>query len=466
MGAAEEIVTIGPQPGPQTEFLSNSADIVIYGGAAFGGKTFALLLQPLAHVSDPGFTCVTFRRLTTDIEGVGGMWDESMDLYTVPGIDAKPNQSKHWYSFPSGAKVSFNHMQHEKDRFNFKGWQISLINFDQLETFTWKQFEYMMSRNRNPDAKVHPYIRATCNPIDREDEVGGWLRDFIDWWIDEGTGKPIEERSGVHRHMMMGNNDQVEWFDEPQLDENGDIVSLSVTFIPAKMEDNQIGMTKDPDYKKKLMKLSLVERERLLHQNWNIRYSAGMYYQREWFKYVRTAPPLTAVFRYWDTAATDEADATANSSRTACVKMGIVGEGDEERVYILDVHAFRSRELGVKRAMRNMASEDGKDVFIAIEQEPGGSGKSTAERQVAYLAGYNARRNPVREDKGKRALPLSAQVEAGNVFLVRGPWNQLFVQRMQNFDGTNNSESDEADAASGAYQMLQELPKQKTEATW
>ena len=74
--------TIAPQPGPQTDFLRTPADICIYGGAAGGGKTVGLILEPLRYVSRvPGFTAVFFRRTTPQITNPGGLWDESVNFY-------------------------------------------------------------------------------------------------------------------------------------------------------------------------------------------------------------------------------------------------------------------------------------------------------------------------------------------------------------------------------------------------
>src|SRR5882672_2532168 len=70
------------QPGPQTEFLQTAADICIYGGAAGGGKTVGLILEPLRYASRvPGFSAVFFRRSTPQITNPGGLWDESLNFY-------------------------------------------------------------------------------------------------------------------------------------------------------------------------------------------------------------------------------------------------------------------------------------------------------------------------------------------------------------------------------------------------
>src|SRR5690554_534113 len=73
----------GPQAGPQEQFLKSKADIAIYGGAAGGGKTWALLLEPLSHIANPGFGGVIFRRTTVQVRNEGGLWDESARMYPL-----------------------------------------------------------------------------------------------------------------------------------------------------------------------------------------------------------------------------------------------------------------------------------------------------------------------------------------------------------------------------------------------
>ena len=126
--------SIGPQPGPQQLFLSSPADIAIYGGAAGGGKTFAELLEPLRHVGNKDFGAVIFRRTTPQITNEGALWDDSLKLY--PLLGAKPNQGDLYWTFPSGATVSFKHLEHDKTVLNWQGSQIPLIAFDELCHFT------------------------------------------------------------------------------------------------------------------------------------------------------------------------------------------------------------------------------------------------------------------------------------------------------------------------------------------
>jgi len=106
---------IGPQPGPQKRFLTSRADITIYGGAAGGGKTWALLLEPMRNREIPDYAAVFFRRTTVQIRNPGGLWDESFKIYVPAGAEPFVNTLE--WRFPSGAKVKFAHLEHEKSVF-------------------------------------------------------------------------------------------------------------------------------------------------------------------------------------------------------------------------------------------------------------------------------------------------------------------------------------------------------------
>lgn len=271
---AQKIV-IGPQPGPQMQFLATPADIAIYGGAAGAGKTYGMLLEPLRHIENPDFGGVIFRRTTPEITNEGAIWDESGKLY--PLLGAKPNASDHYWRFPKNATISFSHLEHDKTVFNWQGAQIPFLGFEELTHFTGAQFWYMFSRNRST-CGVRPYIRATCNP-----DPDSFVADFISWWIDQDTGYPIAERSGVIRYFVRI-GDELKWANSPQElagyinpADGSPIPPKSVTFIPAKISDNPALLKSDPDYMANLLALPTVERERLLGGNWKIRFGNSFF---------------------------------------------------------------------------------------------------------------------------------------------------------------------------------------------
>jgi hypothetical protein len=281
---------IRPQPGPQTDFLSSQADICIYGGAAGGGKTFGLLMEPLRCVRAPGFQAVVLRRTSKQLTKAGGPWDESYNLYPMAG--GTPKETTLEWSFSGKARISMGHIEHEKDLDSWLGAQICLLLFDQLETFTERMFFYMLSRNRST-CGVRPYVRATCNP-----DARSWLAKFVGWWINQDTGYPIPERSGKIRWMVRIARD-LHWFDDresavryclnreikAELAEN---MPKSVTFIPATVDDNKILQAKDPGYKSNLLALAPYDRERLFGGNWKDRSETGEFpfhwFDNRWFE--------------------------------------------------------------------------------------------------------------------------------------------------------------------------------------
>jgi hypothetical protein len=159
-GTEGNVRAIRPQPA-QERFLRSKADISIYGGAAGGGKSYALLLAPLRHIHRPGFSGIIFRRQGTQILSEGGLWDVSERLY--PHLGAIGSRRTMRWRFPSGARVKFSHLEHAKDRFQRMGTQVAFIGWDELTHFTESQFWFLLSRNRST-CSVRPYVRATCNP--------------------------------------------------------------------------------------------------------------------------------------------------------------------------------------------------------------------------------------------------------------------------------------------------------------
>lgn len=266
--------TLRPQPGPQENFLASPADIVIYGGAAGGGKTFALLMEALRHVGNGGFGAVIFRRTSVQVRTQGGLWDTAEEIY--PGAGGIPVESRLYWMFPSGAKVAFAYLQYEQDKHNYQGSQIPLIGFDELTHFSESQFFFFFSRNRSM-CGVKPYIRATCNP-----DESSWVATLIAWWIDQETGLPIPERAGVVRWFVRVNG-TIEWADSAdELVEKfgAEFPPKSLTFIPATVEDNKALMDANPEYIANLRSLPFVEQARLLGGNWKVADNEGAYWGR------------------------------------------------------------------------------------------------------------------------------------------------------------------------------------------
>jgi predicted phage terminase large subunit-like protein len=442
MGAARKI-DIGPQPGPQYEFLSTLADIAIFGGAAGGGKSYALLLEPLRHYNNSRFGAVIFRRTSVQIRNQGGLWDESYALYRQLG--GYPREAFLEWTFPSGAAIKFAHLEHEKSIYDWQGSQIPMLGFDELVHFTEKMFFYMISRVRSMSG-VPGYVRATCNP-----DADSWVRKFIDWWIGP-EGYPINERCGKLRWFIR-RDDEMIWGDSRQelLDKYGaDELPMSVTFIPSKLDDNPALLQKDPSYRAKLRALSRVDRLRLEGGNWNVRATAGTIFQREWFPVIDAIPAgHIDALRFWDRAATKPNAENKDPDWTRGLKL--LKYADNTYV-VADVRSLQDTPGKVETFIKSVAGHDGHSVRIMSQQDPGSAGVGEAEHFIRMLQGFVVKTETMPKDKVTRAKPVSAQAEAGNIRVLRAPWNDAFFQELENFpDGAHD---DQIDVLSGAYNEL------------
>ena len=153
---------------------------------------------------------------------------------------------------------------------------------------------------------------------------------------------------------------------------------------------------------------------------------------------------LVRVIRYWDKAGTP-----GGGAYTVGLKMGKNCDG---RIWLLDVKRGRWDSARREAIIKQTAELDGKDVIIGVEQEPGSGGKDSAENTVKNLSGYRVRIDRPTGDKVIRADPFSTQVNAYNVFMVRGDWNKPLLDELGYFP--YSTYKDQADSASGAFKLL------------
>jgi predicted phage terminase large subunit-like protein len=465
-----DALIVAPQEGPQELFLSTPADIAILGGSLYGGKTWSLVVEALRHVEVPDFNFAIFRRTTPEIKNPGGLWDEAVKWYLPYGAEGL-RATLDW-RFPSGARGKFAGLQYEENKTDWKGAQICLLMFDQLEEFTEGQFFYLLSRNRS-SCGVRPYTRASANP-----DADSWLAQFISWWWDEESGYAIPERSGVVRWFLRV-GDGIEWSDvtydprseddyyERERDARAELLerfgekeagrdgsfAKSVTFVLARLQDNKIGLALDPGYEANVRALDAVERERLLGGdrggNWKVRPTAGKVFNRGWFEIVDAIPArgpkgeLPTVVRAWDLAASRDGDFTVG------VHMVLVGDV----LYVVDVVRGQWEPGPRDGTILTTARADGVLVPIRLPQDPAQAGKSQALYLVSMLKGFTVRVLPVSGDKVTRAGAFASQASVGNVKLLRAEWNENYLRELHAFP-TKGVPDDQVDASSDAANVL------------
>ena len=237
-----------PQP-KQVEFMRRWEDEALYGGAAGGGKSDALINEALRQVDNCDYRAIIFRKTYPEL---ADLIDRSQAIYKMAYPKARYNDSKHVWHFPSGAKIFFGSMQHRQDRTKYQGKHFDLVAFDELTHFEWDEYSYMMSRNRPSRSprgkkKTRVYMRSTTNP----GGVGhGWVKErFID---AAPPGSTIWEHADVQTP-------------------DGETLHMkrSRIFIPASVFDNRILMEEDPEYVGRLAMMPEKERNALLYGDWD-----------------------------------------------------------------------------------------------------------------------------------------------------------------------------------------------------
>ncbi len=396
-----------------------------------------------------GFGAVIFRRTAPQITAQGGLWDESSKLYPLAG--GKPNKTMLSWEWPRyHTRIRFAHLQYDQDMYNWQGSQIALLDFDELTHFGETAFFYLLSRNRST-CGVKPHVRATVNP-----DPDSWVKRFLAPWVDPDweAERGWRARSGETLRFYR-DSDVTHWL------RVGEPLPLGIeaeriktcAYIPAHLSDNPALLRVNPDYYANLMALPAIERERLLGGPlaWTLRQD-GNTFKRPWFPVVDAAPTagIRAIVRRWDFAATEPRQGYSDPDYTAGVKLALTDGGV---VYVLDCVLKRLSPADVQALVKQTAELDGRGVAMRWEVEPGSAGKTVSQMYARLLAGWDARGVRSTGDKLTRALPFAAQAEVGNVRMVRGAWNEAWLNQLCAFPSASIHD-DAVDATAGAYSDL------------
>src|SRR5574341_336860 len=244
---------------PQERFCKSSVRELGFGGAAGPGKSFGLILDVLYQLPKDNYHAILFRRTYKQLMEAGGLIDYSQQVY--PSLGGIFNQSTYTWKFPKyhNNTIRFSHIEREADIEQHSGSAYSYIGFDQLESFTERQYLFLFSRNRstNPDIKL--YIRSTFNP-------GG----IGHHWIKKRFIIPFQDSYKPKWFKRVGGRDT-----ETSPD---DLLAVNRFFISARLEDNPyLWNDGNSDYERNLYQLDTIDFQRLRHGDWDIRRTGRVY---------------------------------------------------------------------------------------------------------------------------------------------------------------------------------------------
>lgn len=232
-----------PQP-RQAEFMRRFEDEVLFGGAAGGGKSDAMVAEALRQIDKPWYKGLILRKTYPQLME---LIDKSYRLYPQIDPKARYNQSAHVWTFSSGAKIVFGSLQSPKDKYKYQGIAYDFIGFDELTHFNFEEYEYLISRNRPNGPGMLCYMRATANP----GGIGhGWVKDrfvtvappMTTTWHEVEVTNPDGSKT-THRRSRI--------------------------FVPSLVQDNPALMKNDPTYVARLASMSEAEKKALLYGDWN-----------------------------------------------------------------------------------------------------------------------------------------------------------------------------------------------------
>jgi len=410
----------------------------------------AVLMAALQYVDVPGYSALILRRTWPDLNAPGAILDRARTW--LAGTDARQRDGGRLWEFPSGAKLSFGYMQRDQDKYKFQSAEYQFIGFDELTHFEESPYLYLFSRLRRPDL-----VCLNCSNAVRKYGTG-WAH----------TGRAAGERCGnifpdpkVIEQYPPSDRDGQTIFDIPlrmrsatnpggignewvkQRFVDPDTREPSSVFVPARLNDNP-SLDRD-SYRESLSHLSVVDRERLENGDWDVAESGEFFQPRQWLKFIDgpSKPERNDIrVRFWDLAGTEG----GGDYTVGCLVMFRSDSSYEIQDLVRGQWSGRT----IEQVVAQTAMQDGRDVIIRMEQEPGSSGKNIIDhytRNVLY--GYSFDGSRATGSKTDRAYPSAVAMEKGLVTMVTGPYMRDFINELEAFPA--GAHDDQVDAFAGAF---------------
>lgn len=405
----------------QKVFLRCYALEALFGGAAGGGKSSALLMAALQYVDVPQYSAILFRRTFADLSLPGALMDR-FRTWIANYDDVHWNNNSFIATFPSGARISFGYLNNTGDYLRYKGSEFQFIGMDEVTEIREGDYRYLFSRLRRPVSgplsEVPIRMRAASNP------APNWVR---------------------QRFIVEGKTE-------------------NRIFVPSLLTDNP-GIDA-LSYRRSLQALDPLERRRLEEGDWWATTLGSMFDRTSFVVIDQHEVPIVSssarAVRFWDLAATEPSQSNPDPDWT----VGTLVLFDKGIAYVLDVKRARVKNEKVEELVQQTAMEDGPSVAIRMEQEPGSSGKALVDQYARYVVpGYDFVGIRSTGDKVTRARPFAAAAANGNVRVLRAPWLTEWLDELSTFPEAANHD-DQVDSVTGAFSFLTGLglPQRKRAA--
>lgn len=412
---------IRPQPGPQTDFLATDVDFALYGGAAGGGKSWALLADALRHgIDTPGWVGVIFRARGVDIDGEDSIYADAKRLYDGTGARFRDG-NKRDCRWPGGGVLLFRHLSRENIDF-YLGKAYAWIGFEEATQIPIEHQIALAGRARSV-CGARPVVRGTTNP-NPDHDLARWVDPFLHRdpaYPRYGTAD--RTKSGMVRYWARSvTTDRIEFAAtrEAAAALTGQALTdvKTFAFFPALLEDNVILETIDPGYRASINAHNAVKRAQLGGGNWYVRANTGgMLARWRWGTPTRivTEPlaPIVRRVRAWDFASTEPSAVSPDPDYTA----GVAAEFDVDgRCYFSGLFACRRATPDRDRLVAAVVAADGPHWTQRIPIDPAAGGVDAAYHQRKNMVTAGAGEVvalPVRGAKVVRGQPLADALELG-----------------------------------------------------